>query len=52
MKDKDYNKLPKKGWIVREEDDNKIHVRPIKNGEILDTPVEKVISYKESVKKC
>lgn len=33
----------KKGFIVRKEEDKKIHVRPIENGEVIDTPVEKVV---------
>ena len=30
-------------WSVGVEEDNKVHVRPVKNGKVLDTPVEEVI---------
>ena len=33
----------KEGWAVTQEVDGKVHVRPTENGEIIDTPVEKVI---------
>ena len=33
----------KEGWAVTQEADGKVHVRPTENGEIIDTPVEKVI---------
>ena len=36
----------KTGWAVTEEADGKIHVRPTINGEIIDTPVEKITSFK------
>ena len=39
-----------KGWAVTQETDGKVHVRPTENGEILDTPVEKVIKPKKSRK--
>lgn len=41
------------GWAVTEEKDG-VHVRPIVDGEILDTPIEKVIKpkrVKKSAKK-
>lgn len=39
-------KKNKRQWVVTEEKDA-IHVRPMINGKILDTPVEKRISYKK-----
>lgn len=30
-------------WSVGIEEDNKVHVRPVKDGKVLDTPVEEVI---------
>lgn len=41
----------REGWAVTEEEDGKVHVRPIENGEILDTPVEKVIKPKPTRKR-
>jgi len=32
----------REGWVVQEEDDGKIHVRPTVDDEVIDTPVEKV----------
>ena len=37
------------GWAVTEEEDG-VHVRPVENGEILDTPVKKVIKPKKTKK--
>lgn len=33
----------KEGWAVTQEEDGNVHVRPTENGEIIDTPVEKII---------
>lgn len=38
---------PKEQWIVQEEKDNKVHVRPVVDGEIIDTPVEEIIKPKK-----
>ena len=38
--------MKKKKWIVIEEEDG-IHVRPIRDGKIIDTPIIKKISYRE-----
>lgn len=37
----------KEQWDVTEENGS-IHVRPVVDGEIIDTPIEKIITYKES----
>ncbi len=42
--------IVEEGWVVREEDDGNVHVRPTINREVIDTPVEEVISYKEEKK--
>ena len=34
-------------WAVTEEEDGNIHVRPVVDGEIIDTPIEEIITYKE-----
>ena len=39
-------KEPKEEWAVTEENDG-VHVRPTVDREIIDTPVEKIISYEE-----
>lgn len=39
-------KEKKKKWVVVEEEDG-IHVRPIRNGKTIDTPIVKKINYKE-----
>lgn len=36
----------KEQWAVTEEDGN-IHVRPVVDGKIIDTPIEETITYKE-----
>lgn len=33
----------KKGWVVQTEEDNKVHARHVENGEVIDTPIIKVI---------
>lgn len=38
-------------WAVTEEEDGNIHVRPVVDGEIVDTPVEKVEDYSKKNKK-
>lgn len=37
----------KEQWAVTEEEDGNIHVRPVVDGEIIDTPIEETIAYKE-----
>lgn len=37
----------KEQWAVTEEEDGNIHVRPVVDGEIIDTPIEEIITYKE-----
>ena len=37
----------KEQWAVTEEEDGNIHVRPVVDGEIIDTPIEETITYKE-----
>lgn len=41
----------KEQWTVIEEEDDNIHVRPVVNGEIINTPVEKIIKPKSNKKK-
>jgi hypothetical protein len=41
----------KEGWAVTAEEDGKIHVRPTKNGEKIDTLVEKVEKPKPKTRK-
>lgn len=41
----------KEQWTVTKEEDGNVHVRPVVNNEIIDTPVEKVIKPKSSKKK-
>ena len=38
-------------WAVLEEEDGNVHVRPVIDGEIVDTPVEKVEDYSKKNKK-
>lgn len=35
------------GWVVQQEDDGNVHIRPVIDGKVADTPVERVTSYKE-----
>lgn len=44
-------KIVEDGWTVTEENDGKIHVRPTKNGQIIDTPVEKIEKPKPKIRK-
>ena len=37
----------KEEWAVTEEEDGNVHVRPVVDGEIIDTPVEKVLNFDE-----
>ena len=39
-------KEEKEQWAVTEEDGT-IHIRPVVDGEIIDTPIEETITYKE-----
>ena len=42
----------KEQWAVTEEEDGNIHVRPVVDGEIIDTPIEEYHDYrKEKPKK-
>jgi hypothetical protein len=41
----------KEQWAVTKEKDGNVHVRPVVNDEIIDTPVEKVIKPKSSKNK-
>ena len=41
----------KEKWTVTEEEDGNVHVRPVVNDEIIDTPVEKIIKPKSTKKK-
>lgn len=41
----------KEQWTVTKEEDGNVHVRPVVNNEIIDTPVEKVIKPKSSKNK-
>lgn len=43
---KEYEKN-KAQFAVTQEDDGNVHVRPVVDGEIVDTPVEQVITNKE-----
>lgn len=36
-------------WAVTEEEDGNVHVRPVVDGEIVDTPVEKVEDYSKVI---
>jgi hypothetical protein len=36
-------------FAVTEENDGKVHVRPVVNGEIIDTPVEEIINPNEEI---
>lgn len=42
---------PVEGFAVTEEDDGNIHVRPVVDGEIIDTPVEQIIKEDEEESK-
>ena len=46
---REYLKNRETKWAVTEEKDG-IHVRPVVDGEIIDTPVEKVIKPKRTKK--
>ena len=40
------------GWVVAEEEDGKIHARPLdKNGNVMDTPIVEIIKPKKNRKK-
>lgn len=41
----------KEQWAVAKEEDGNVHVRPVINDEIIDTPVEKIVKPKTSKKK-
>ena len=41
----------KEKWTVTEEEDGNVHVRPVVNDEITDTPVEKIIKPKSNKNK-
>ena len=41
----------KEQWTVTKEEDGNVHVRPVVNGEIIDTPVEEIIKPKTNKKK-
>ena len=41
---KEIEKEEKAEWSVGIEEDNKVHVRPVIDGEVVDTPVEEVIA--------
>lgn len=41
----------KEQWAVTKEEDGNVHVRPVVNGEIIDTPVERIIKPKTPKKK-
>lgn len=41
---KEIEKEEKIEWSVGIEEDNKVHVRPVIDGEVVDTPVEEVIA--------
>ena len=41
----------KEQWTVTKEEDGNVHVRPVVNGEIIDTPVEKIIKPKSNKNK-
>lgn len=43
--------VPEDGWAVTQEDDGKVHVRPVQNGEIMDTPVVRVEKPKPRTRK-
>lgn len=34
-------------WAVVVEENGCVHVKPVKNGEIIDTPIEEIITYIE-----
>ena len=40
--------LSGENWVAQLEDDGKVHVRPVKDGVVLDTPIESIESYKET----
>lgn len=39
--------IKESNWAVTQEDDRNVHVRPVVDGEIVDTPVEQVITNEE-----
>ena len=41
----------KEQWTVTKEEDSNVHVRPVVNNEIIDTPIEKVIKPKSNKNK-
>lgn len=41
----------KEQWAVTKEEDGNVHVRPVVNDKIIDTPIEKIIKPKETKKK-
>lgn len=41
----------KEQWAVTKEEDGNVHVRPVVNDEIIDTPVERIIKPKSSKNK-
>ena len=47
---REYLKNREKGWTVTQEADGKVHVRPTENGEIIDTPVVKVVKARKPKK--
>ena len=50
MKKKVFRERYRTQWAVTEEKDG-VHVRPVVNGEVIDTPVEKVEKPKKKTKK-
>lgn len=48
---KEVEQTPLEQWAVTEEEDGNVHVRPVVDGEIVDTPVEKVEDYSKKNKK-
>ena len=49
--EKEVEQTPLEQWAVIEEEDGNVHVRPVIDGEIIDTPVEKVEDYSKKNKK-
>ena len=43
--------VPEDGWAVTQEVDGKVHVRPVQDGEIMDTPVVRVEKPKPRTRK-
>ena len=39
--------VTEESWVAQMEDDGKVHVRPVVDGEVQETPVEKVITQEE-----